>query len=117
MDYEQFLEAIDKIAKKAEEWQVDSVWGIPRGGLVPAVYLSHRLDVPVDAFLSGDRCLLVDDISDSGKTLEAESANYYYKTATIFFCRESCFEPDFWVYEKNDDWVIFPWENRNAEER
>lgn len=112
LDYEMYLVAIDKIAEKAKEWKVDSVWGIPRGGLVPAVYLSHRLCVPLDAHLVSDRCLLVDDIADSGKTLE-EVCAHYYKTATIFWHKDSIFTPDFWVYEKLEDWVVFPWENQD----
>jgi len=71
-------------------WSPDFIIGIGRGGLVPAVYLSHRLDVPMlsidqssrlpdfaDALLgkvaaktvAGTKLLVVDDINDSGATI------------------------------------------------
>lgn len=71
-------------------WMPDFVIGIGRGGLVPAVFLSHALDVPmlsidVSAKLpdfagdllaklaarsaAGARLLFVDDINDSGATI------------------------------------------------
>ncbi|WP_447406336.1 phosphoribosyltransferase, partial [Clostridium perfringens] len=68
----------------------DHIVGIGRGGLVPAVYLSHAIGVPtvscdqlsgndglVDTVLvrvagwaaAGRRLLFVDDINDSGRTI------------------------------------------------
>ena len=78
----------DKVAKA--DWQPDFIIGIGRGGLVPAVYLSHRLDLPMlsidhsskvpgfaDELLGkvavksvdGTRLLFIDDINDSGGTI------------------------------------------------
>lgn len=73
-------------------WAPDFVIGIGRGGLVPAVFLSHALDVPMlsidvsarlpdfaDDLLAklaaksatGARLLFIDDINDSGATIAA----------------------------------------------
>ena len=75
-----------------DTWTPDHIVGIGRGGLVPAVYLSHRTGIPllsVDhssgvpsfadeliaklaaATQAGQRLLLVDDINDSGLTIGA----------------------------------------------
>jgi xanthine phosphoribosyltransferase len=73
----------------ASNWRPDYIVGITRGGLVPAVLISHWLDVPLetlkvslrdegqtesncwmseDAF-NGKNILIVDDINDSGATI------------------------------------------------
>jgi len=72
------------------DWTPDYIVGIGRGGLVPAVYLSHTSGLPslsvdwssqVDEFAAGalarfaarthkgERLLFVDDINDSGMTI------------------------------------------------
>ncbi|SFR86958.1 hypothetical protein SAMN05428970_3373 [Agromyces sp. CF514] len=68
------------------------------------------LDAPA---LSGKRVLLVDDVSDSGRTLakvvgilgdagaEVRSATLYTKSHTVLV-------PDF-DYKRTDDWIVFPW--------
>ena len=54
---------------------IDSVTGIARGGLIPAVMVSHKLDLPyVDAV--GPNTLVIDDIADSGVTLEKAPGVY-----------------------------------------
>ena len=75
----------------AGDWRPDTIVGIGRGGLVPAVYLSHAIDVPMrsidlsardsDAVTqagltaiaarsrAGERLLFLDDINDSGRTI------------------------------------------------
>jgi len=113
VSYEKFLDGIRQIASKIQKdykGRIDSVYGISRGGLIPAVYLSHLLDVPVveDDYI-GKETLIIDDICDSGQTL----ASYTYLgcvTATVYFHKQSIFEPDIWIYEKKDAWVQFPWE-------
>ena len=32
---------------KMKQFQIDSIMGLPRGGLVPAVILSHKLNLPL----------------------------------------------------------------------
>ena len=90
--YRDFLADVDAVAEKvtADPWRADFLVGIGRGGLVPAAYLSHRLDIAMlsvdvssgeagfaDELLvklaakmnAGQRILIVDDINDSGSTI------------------------------------------------
>jgi len=89
--YEEFLAKVRLLSRKiiASEWSPEFVIGVGRGGLVPAVYISHQLDLPmlsidhssrvpgfadellakVAAMSAGSRLLFVDDINDSGGTI------------------------------------------------
>lgn len=93
------------------------VYGVPRGGLIPAVMLSHKLGVPLVSTLE-NHSLIVDDISDSGKTLSIITSKAYgnvkkgeYWTATLFQRDNTIFYPDF-VGKSIDyqDWIVYPWE-------
>lgn len=91
------------------------VYGLPRGGLVLAVMISHKLDIPL-LMSPSPGCLIVDDICDSG-----ESLLHYYKnssgekidyTFVTMYYKENALHvvPDIWGYHKTDSWVVFPWE-------
>lgn len=92
---------------------IDSIHGIPRGGLIPAVLISHKLGLPyVNAI--GPNTLIIDDICDSGVTLENSPGVYtavlHYKPHT------SCFQPNLWSkLHEGDEWLIYPWETKNSE--
>jgi uncharacterized protein len=90
----------------------DSIYGIPRGGLIPAVMLSHQTGLPlVDTI--GAHTLVVDDMTDSGVTMDKMPGLYtavlYHKPHT------SSFTPNVWSkLHEGDEWLIFPWEKFNA---
>ena len=88
--------------------------GIPRGGLVVAVRLSHLLDVPLidsTVHLLPTSTLVVDDIADTGRTLERfRKGCVHVYIATLYYHKQSSVVPDFWVREKTDKWIVFPWE-------
>jgi hypoxanthine phosphoribosyltransferase len=91
MDYTQFKfnsdiqNLINQIKDSGKQY--DKIVAIQRGGLILGVCLSHTLDIPLETLKwstrdyvdtdifnltmrSEDRILLVDDICDTGKTLE-----------------------------------------------
>lgn len=107
-DFDAAVETITaRVRPWVEEGIVRSIWGIPRGGLVLAVTLSHRLNLP---FLrSKAALLLVDDIADTGKTLQRYTPPGT-RTVTWFYHHQSVFTPDVWVSTKTDKWIVFPWE-------
>jgi hypoxanthine phosphoribosyltransferase len=73
-----------------ENWKPDYIVGLTRGGLIPAVYLSHYLNVPMETLkvslrdnadtesncwmaedaYNGKNILILDDINDTGATLD-----------------------------------------------
>jgi hypoxanthine phosphoribosyltransferase len=91
---------------------VDSVHGIARGGLIPAVMVSHLTGLPyVDVI--GPNTLVIDDIADSGETLAKAPGVYtavlHYKPHT------SNFRPNIWVEtHEGDEWIVYPFEKTDA---
>ena len=101
---------------KASKEKFDYIYGIPRGGLIPAVILSHKLGIPLTRDLIGKySCkdimyLVVDDISDTGSTL-MEAQNAHNRTATLHMRYNSTVLPNFYVKEiKDNTWIQYPWE-------
>ena len=54
--------------------QIKSITGIERGGLIPAVMISHKLSIPYVTKIKKDT-LLVDDIGDNVVTLKKSIAH------------------------------------------
>jgi uncharacterized protein len=88
--HDEMVAGVEAIAEAAADWAPSLLVGVGRGGLTPAVFLSHRMGlsmVSIDhstriaqfgeelvAVLArrtrdGDRLLFVEDINDSGKTI------------------------------------------------
>jgi hypoxanthine phosphoribosyltransferase len=86
-----------------------AVYGIPRGGLPLAVYLSHNLGLPL-VNIPSLGVLIVDDISDNGDTLFCFKNKY--KIACLYSTSWTKVTPDFCLRTKKSpyDWIIFPWE-------
>jgi uncharacterized protein len=95
--YDDFAHGIDNIVALLQDpefgFKPDYIVGIVRGGAIPAVYLSHKLKIPVqmvhwstrdktddwgnesncwipEDLLAGKKILLVDDIIDGGETIK-----------------------------------------------
>jgi hypoxanthine phosphoribosyltransferase len=106
---------VDKLCEKiiTELPNIDSIYGIKRGGLIPAVMISHKLGLPwSDVMLPNT--LVIDDIADTGVTLKNAAGAYtavlYYKPHT------SCHIPNLWAsIHEGDDWIIYPWERKDSQ--
>lgn len=144
--YEDFLAKVRQLSRKVTEstWRPDFVIGIGRGGLVPAVYMSQQLDLPMlsidhsskvpgfaDELLAkiaamsanGTRVLFIDDINDSGGTIEyirgllasngGVQENLHF--GVLINNKSSKAEVDLWVdmIDRTEDkrWFVFPWES------
>ncbi|GAA1848536.1 phosphoribosyltransferase [Microlunatus capsulatus] len=142
LTYELFGQGIRELAQQVadSDFEPDILLGIARGGLVPAGALAYaldcknlftisvefytgvdaRLDVPVmlppflDARdLDQAKVLVVDDVADTGKTLElvndfcgghvAEA-----RTAVLYEKPHSIIKADF-AWRRTDRWINFPW--------
>ena len=114
VDWRQVEEFVDRI--KSIGKQFTGVYGLPRGGLVLAVMVSHKLGIPM-LMSPTEGCLIVDDICDTGESLLHYVKNssgdkvHSYTIATLYYKENALgIEPDIYSYRKGEDWIIFPWE-------
>ena len=132
-----YNKAIDKIVEHFKDDKFDVIIGLTRGGLIPAVRLSHMMDTPMLPFnphtlhTNGDprgkvkipispavvrRVLVVDDIVDSGKTFDKcvkffENRGFNVSTTAVYINKKTAiFTPTYAVYDSQKCWVIFPYE-------
>ena len=64
---------VDELCDMIPDNQYEGIYAIPRGGLIIGVMMSHKLGLPmIDRLQSyyGKKFLIVDDIADTGVTLE-----------------------------------------------
>lgn len=126
-------------------YQPEIVLAIARGGLLPAGAVAYaldvknvftmnvefytgvdaRLDVPVmlppvldTVDIAGSRVLVVDDVADTGKTLElvlAFCAQYVaeIRTAVLYAKQRSVVQAEY-VWRRTDRWINFPWSSEPA---
>jgi hypoxanthine phosphoribosyltransferase len=110
---------VDKLANEVSQVAVPPLYitGLPRGGLIPAVMLSHKLNIPfvnislIRALPAVD-VLVVDDIADSGETLLQYKA---YQTAVLHYKLQSEATPTYYAEEvENDSWIVYPFEREDS---
>lgn len=117
MTWQQFDDYANELADKIKKSRIkiSNIYGVPRGGLVLAVKLSHLLGKPIIVNWA-DRTpetLIVDDCVDTGKTLASSACARVWKIAVLFYCPSSSFEPKFYVSPKSPEiWIEFPWEKK-----
>jgi hypoxanthine phosphoribosyltransferase len=136
--YEMLLCQAQKI--KTQNYKPDLIVAIARGGVVPARILSDLLETPNLSFMqiefyinisqtlqepiltqtlttnvTGKKILLIDDISDTGKSLKLAKTHLQHqgaieiKIATLYEKPQSVTTPDFYEKQTNN-WVVFPWD-------
>ena len=135
--WEECLNDIYKIANKVDlsNFNPDVIMGVSRGGLTPAVGLSHYFKLPMVPIQKSLRdfpnwatynppkkhkkALIVDDICDGGNTfkkikLEINEFCEVAKFASLWWNNECDFQPDYYArgIAKNLEniWIHFPWE-------
>jgi hypoxanthine phosphoribosyltransferase len=99
-----YLNVSDLVSLKVEHWGMTAT---PDG--------EAKIKYPINIDLTGRKVLIVDDISDTGKSLKV--ATEYIKkmnpadikTTTLFYLTGSSFKPDFYGEEMTWRWVVFPW--------
>lgn len=119
VSWQEFDVLVDKLLDKIKtiKFLYRNIYPIPRGGMVLAVVLSHRLNIPIlkSRHEITKDTLVVDDIKDSGKTLEEFQA--YKPTATYLYLHNKDNKTkrnEFFVkgITKNI-WIIYPWEQKD----
>lgn len=146
ISWEQIHKDIDVLASSIKN--IDAIIGVGRGGLIPATLLSYKLDVKIinnfqlqsynddnsaegfkvwqhpsnifnNTFANKATVLVVDDLSDRGKTLEYikhyyEQTNVKLRFATLYIKKGTEFIPNLYVRSySTEEWLVFPWEDNN----
>ncbi len=140
--YKMILSQAQKI--RADGYRPDIIVGIARGGLVPSRILADLLEtrdfaiITIEYYvginktkqepvlkqclhtqLSGKKVLLVDDVSDGGRSLQVakkhleEQAAKEIRIATVYCKPGTITLPDYFEKETSR-WIIFPWEARET---
>ena len=121
--WKQYDDYINKIAWyiKRNHPDLGAVYGLPRGGLPIAVSLSHKLNLPLlmnyydRKVVTRKQILVVDDIADTGHTLK-DFDNEHNVVCTFHYHKQSLTVPEFFCEEKTDEWIVYPWEERDSKE-
>ena len=116
LSWDDVSQLVDTLCEKiiTDVPNIDSVFGLKRGGLIPAVMVSHKLGLPwSDVMLPNT--LVIDDIADTGVTLKNTIGVYtavlHYKPHT------SCYKPNVYAsLHEGDEWIIYPWERKDSEQ-
>ena len=113
LEWSEIHELVNILCKKiiTEYPIIDSVMGLPRGGLIPAVMISHELGLPY-VIHPGKNTLVVDDINDTGHTLSKAPGVYH---AVLHHKPTSKFKPNFYAKEVGEEWLVYPWEREDSE--
>ena len=139
--YDEFSVDTNKLIQKVKSFNPDAIIAIARGGLSLSHAVAEGLSIRevqtlrtelYDAdekrasitihntvkLIDVKKVLVLDDIADSGDTLEAvmksltsTNKNIEFKSATLFYKKTSIYEPDFWVNEAKE-WIDFFWEKQ-----
>jgi len=141
MAWSKYIKAVNVIAEHFKNTRFDVIVGLTRGGLIPAVLLSHAMNTPMLPFnphllhSNGDergskiklpispvvtrKILIVDDISDTGKTFDKcakffENRGFNVNTTAVYINKQTTiFTPTFTVYDSHKRWVVFPYEKED----
>jgi len=142
--YEAFKKDTNSLIKQVKDSEIDVIIGIARGGLSLAHAMAEGMEIrnvqsirtelydgtkkrenlsifDTTLLRNAKRVLVVDDIADSGETLEAvmrhlekEYTDIKFLSATLFYKKTSVYKPHFWINEATE-WIEFFWEKDFSE--
>ena len=135
LDYDDVLSMCHNITHDVSKIKPDMIIGITRGGLVPALHLSHHLDRPMETLMwqtrdaekqqycdiiqqaidTGKTVVFVDDINDTGRTFSEISKAYHCERPNVHFISlvkktDTCYDALAALTIKDERWIVFPWE-------
>ena len=114
LSWDDITQSVDKLCKQISEstTTITSVTGLQRGGLIPAVMISHKLNLPY-VYSIHPTTLVVDDICDTGETLNFILGEI--PTAVLHYKPTANHTPTFYAEEVGNDWIVYPWERKDSE--
>lgn len=111
-----------ELAQRISKFQnPEYIYGVPRGGLIPATILSHIMGIPLltdedeakEAMHYGAQVLVVDDINDTGKTMSEWRLWTFAQKVSLFERKGTTCQSD-WAGEviEHNGWLLMPWESQ-----
>lgn len=132
LEYDDILSMCHNLGHDVSKMHPDLIVGITRGGLLPALHLSHALNIPmtviqwqtrdsninevkpsiVEALKEKKTVVFVDDINDTGKTFKGIKNSYQGgKYVSLVERTSTMFKTDAKSLRFDDArWIVFPWE-------
>ena len=113
---------INKIGDKLEGIDLEFVSGIPRGGLIPAVMMSHAYGIKYISCSSAKmlplelrkKTIVIDDISDTGLTMaEADKLGFITSSLSTRIGTKTLPRLTGEII-RDDRWLVFPWETLDS---
>jgi hypoxanthine phosphoribosyltransferase len=122
LSWDDIEEQVNKLAGQINRMEKKPfyLYGVPRGGLIPATWLSHKTGIKYQQINSSQiskvadlsHVLIVDDICDSGKTIQKLKEDFpKCLTATLYHKETAIDKPDIYGEIVGEEWLVFPWEN------
>jgi len=127
LSWDDIEKQVDKLAEQINKMDKKPfyIYGVPRGGAIPAVWLSHKTGINYYQLNSSQisktadlsHILIVDDICDSGETIKKLKENFpKCQIATLYYKETAIDKPDIYGEISTYDWLYFPWENQQSSE-
>ena len=127
LTWDDIEEQVDNLANQISKMDKKPfyIYGVPRGGSIPAVWLSHKTgikyqqinSVQISKIADLSHILIVDDICDSGETIKKIKEDFpKCQTATLYHKKTAIDKPDIYGAISTYDWIYFPWENQQSSE-
>ena len=115
-------EQINKIGDKLEGLDLEFVSGIPRGGLIPAVMMSHAYGIKYISYSSAKmlplelrkKTLIVDDISDTGLTMSEADKLKFITSSLCTRIGTKTLPRLTGELISGQQWLVFPWETLDS---
>ena len=113
--WEMVRRQVDRLAEELRG-SVESVAGVPRGGMVPAALLADRLMVPfVPLSTANGATVIVDDLVDSGATRDRVGTQHPGSRLVALFAKPGSPTPGLAEVVGDGDWLVFPWEDADEQ--
>jgi len=113
LSWQDIDQLIDNIVENYDFSSVKNLYGLPRGGLIPAVLISHKTGIPLLDRKSNisKNTLIIDDICDTGKTLSPYLENLGLRGLVLTGKKQV---KNLTVCQIVNKWVVFPWETEQS---
>jgi hypoxanthine phosphoribosyltransferase len=117
LGWQEYIRDIDELVTHLRNSgrEFNYVYGVPRGGLIPAVVIAHSLGWKLvvdleELSVQKEEVLVIDDVVDSGRTRE----RYRDYPFAALHRKDICtMEPDFCVRTINA-WIVYPYEKNEG---